>query len=220
MEETHGEIIVGVVSGLVVLIVTALLVFLHRRLTLDAALLACLRIRMGKLLEMREFLVELRDHQVEAGKPADFTAHVTPTGPGFFEDVRGDLYKYYLPSDFTRLIHFFHSFDEAEILIQGLCDDLAVVVARRSQPSGSPLPLSSDEATHLHARIDRAVGVIDSLRIDPLKKIGDLRLPDSTGVPGPVAVMKAGAVGEDESRLDPHPGTSVAPAETAAPHSP
>ena len=164
-----NKLLIGISIGITVWILTNLMLLILKIFKIKNAILTDISFKIEELSECKEFLIKYFDEMINEKE------HIV-RAPRFTRDELL-LFKIFLPSMLTylgnnnliRLIKFYGTFDEINILLEGLFNDFNFHKVNEK-------PLTTDDVSYLIKKKDRIIKLIDLIP----KKVNILRnLPDN-----------------------------------------
>ncbi|HBB86794.1 MAG TPA: hypothetical protein DC047_04190 [Blastocatellia bacterium] len=163
----NQELPIGILAGVVIWSTTSAMTFGLRRRRLRRALIEDLKHRVSNLDDIFSYLEAHFIASVRRGeKLEDYPRYTKDTFP-FYEDIRGDLYKYFGTRKCVAIMRCYEALEEIEILMSGLSQDFHDYAKHDKQ-------LTGDDVAFLERKKDRIISVIEVLKRREFRGIGDL----------------------------------------------
>lgn len=162
------NLLVAILGGIVIWFTTNIVGFFLRRHRLAKALIEDINHRISTLYYIKEFLDEYFKNSVIQGAILKNYADNTKDKFPFFEDIRGDLYKYFGASNLIAIMRCYEALEEIQILMENLCQDFCKHYTLRTA-------LSEEDVNFFNRRKERVKSIIAILgRSGVIHSISDL----------------------------------------------
>jgi hypothetical protein len=163
----NEQVLIGFFAGVGIWLTTSAMTFSLRRRRLRKALIEDLKHRISNLKDIVSYLEAQFKENVRRGEKIEDYPRYTKDRFPFYEDIRGDLYKYFGTHKCVAIMRCYEALEEIEILMGGLSQDFYDLGKAGKQ-------LTDDDLTLLERKKDRIINVIGVLNRREIRGVGDL----------------------------------------------
>lgn len=145
------RVLSGILAGLIVWLVSKITLYLLKRERIKAGLITDIEFHTKSILESNEYLKEWLP-TLKPDATIKYSARHTSDDYTYFRSILPELPEYFGKNVFTKILRYYKSIEEYEILLGGFFSDISAWKKEK-------MKLSEDDLSYLARKMDRVISL-------------------------------------------------------------